>query len=422
MVAVVAVGVVSLAATGCPGNDAGGGSGPGDTSAGTTDAPTTTTLPPNRPPVIAVDSFVWAVGERLDARLSVGDPDGTVTRIVWHRPPPGFGHPGGADTSFSWTPPVAGTWRGEVTATDDGGATATAEVAFVSRHPRRQYTLVALGDSVAAGFGLDLTDALLGDPCWRAPRAAYPSLVMDRLVEAGKVPAGEAQVVLAACSGSSTVDVWEPPTWLPPGAPRDLDGTAWSQLDWAVQVNPGFVTLTVGANDVGVVDLSIAPGGELDRDELERRLAAVVGGVGYLLDELVQRTDARIAITTYHNPTALNPTGLGDCRGQCFVDLANIVHESLNQALAEVAARHAPRVRVVDVAPLFVGHEAGDALGPDWLREPIESLLGVQVGAYCSVEDPDGSWISSLDCLHPTGDGMRAIAGVVAAALSGPPG
>ena len=226
MVAVVAVGVVSLAATGCPGNDAGGGSGPGDTSAGTTDAPTTTTLPPNRPPVIAVDSFVWAVGERLDARLSVGDPDGTVTRIVWHRPPPGFGHPGGADTSFSWTPPVAGTWRGEVTATDDGGATATAEVAFVSRHPRRQYTLVALGDSVAAGFGLDLTDALLGDPCWRAPRAAYPSLVMDRLVEAGKVPAGEAQVVLAACSGSSTVDVWEPPTWLPPGAPRDLDGTA----------------------------------------------------------------------------------------------------------------------------------------------------------------------------------------------------
>ena len=418
----MAVGVVSVAATGCPGGGDAGGSGTGDASVGTTAAPTTTTQPPNRPPIIVVDSFVWTVGERLDARLSVGDPDGTVTRIAWHRPPPGFGHPGGADTSFSWTPPVAGTWRGEVTATDDGGATATAEVAFVSRHPRRQYVLVALGDSVAAGFGLDLTDALLGDPCWRAPGEAYPSLVMDRLVEAGTVRAGEARVVLAACSGTSTTDVWAAPTWPPPGAPEDLRGAAWSQLEWAVRTNPGFVTLTVGANDVGVVDLSIAPGGELDPAELEGRLEAVAGGVGYLLDELTERTDARIVLTTYYNPTARNPTGLGRCRADCFADLAESVHGSLNRTLAEVAARYDSRVQLVDVAPLFEGHEAGDALGPDWLRDPIETFLGVKVGAYCSEDDPSGSWVSAFDCIHPTGDGMAAIAEAVAAAFSTPRG
>ena len=418
----MAVGVVSVAATGCPGGGDAGGSGTGDASVGTTAAPTTTTQPPNRPPIIAVDSFVWTVGERLDARLSVGDPDGTVTRIAWHRPPPGFGHPGGADTSFSWTPPVAGTWRGEVTATDDGGATATAEVAFVSRHPRRQYTLVALGDSVAAGFGLDLTDALLGDPCWRAPGKAYPSLVMDRLVEAGTVRAGEARVVLAACSGTSTTDVWAAPTWSPPGAPEDLRGAAWSQLEWAVRTNPGFVTLTVGANDVGVVDLSIAPGGELDPDELDSRLEAVAGGVGYLLDELTERTDARIVLTTYYNPTARNPTGLGRCRADCFADLAGSLHGSLNRTLAEVAARYGSGVQLVDVASLFEGHEAGDALGPDWLRDPIETFLGVQVGAYCSEDDPSGSWVSAFDCIHPTGDGMAAIADAVAAAFSTPRG
>ncbi len=411
--------MISVAATGCPGSEgAAGDDVPPDTGA----VAPTTTQPANAAPIIAADSFVWTVGERLDARLSVSDPDGTVARIAWHRTPPGFAAPGGAATSFSWTPPVAGTWRAEVAATDDEGATATAEVTFVSRYPHRQYTLVALGDSVAAGFGLELTDALLGDPCWRAPRAAYATHVMDRLVAAGRVPRGDARVVLVACAGTSTGDVWEAPAWPPPGAPDGVGEGGWSQLDWAVRLNPGYVTLTVGANDVGVVDLSILEGGQLDRAELDRRLAAVAGGVGYLLDELVARTDARVVLTNYHNPTASNPRGLRGCRGECFADLGEIVHDALNRTLAREVERHGARVQLADIASPFVGHEAGDALGPDWLRDPIETFLGVQVGAYCSQDDPDGSWISALDCIHPTGDGMIAIAEVIAAELSEPRG
>ena len=205
---------------------------------------------------------------------------------------------------------------------------------------------------------------------------------------------------------------------MPPGAPEDLGEPGWSQLDWAVHLNPGYITLTVGANDVGVVDLSILAGGELDRAELDRRLEAAAGGVGYLLDELVARTDARIALTNYYNPTATNPTGLPGCRGECFAEKVAVVHESLNEALARAAARHDPRVQLVDIATLFKGHEAGDALGPGWLREPIETFLGVQVRAYCSEADPSGSWISSFDCIHPTGDGMAAVAEAVAAAFS----
>ena len=411
----VSLAVISVAATGCPDD---GGTGLAD--AVTPGAPSTTTQPPNQPPELHVDSFRWTVGERLEARLSVGDPDGRVTRITWRRPPPGFSSPGGADDSFSWTPPVAGTWEGQVTATDDDGASTTSDVTFVARHPHRRNVLVALGDSVAAGFGLDLTDALLGDPCWRAPRAGYPRGVLDRLVADGKLPGRAARLVLAACAGTSTSDVWEVPTWLPPGAPEDLGESGWSQLDWAVHLNPRYVTLTVGANDVGVVDLSIFEGGELDQEELAGRLEAVAGKVGHLLDELVRSTDARIALSNYYNPTATNPTGLGGCRGECFVEQAGLVHEGLNEALAQAAARHGSRVQFVDVAPLFAGHEAGDALGPDWLRDPIETFLGVQVRAYCSEEDPTGSWISSFDCIHPTGDGMAAIAEAMAAALTAP--
>ena len=411
----VSLAVISVAATGCPDD---GGTGLAD--AVTPGAPSTTTQPPNQPPELHVDSFRWTVGERLEARLSVGDPDGRVTRITWRRPPPGFSSPGGADDSFSWTPPVAGTWEGQVTATDDDGASTTSDVTFIARHPYRRNVLVALGDSVAAGFGLDLTDALLGDPCWRAPRAGYPRGVLDRLVADGKLPGRAARLVLAACAGTSTSDVWEVPTWLPPGAPEDLGESGWSQLDWAVHLNPRYVTLTVGANDVGVVDLSIFEGGELDQEELAGRLEAVAGKVGHLLDELVRSTDARIALSNYYNPTATNPTGLGGCRGECFVEQAGLVHEGLNEALAQAAARHGSRVQFVDVAPLFAGHEAGDALGPDWLRDPIETFLGVQVRAYCSEEDPTGSWISSFDCIHPTGDGMAAIAEAMAAALTAP--
>ena len=405
-----ALAVVSVAATGCPDD---GGTGLGDVVAPS--APTTTTQPPNLPPDITVDSFASTVGDRLDARLSVSDPDGYVTRITWHRPPPGFR---GADGSFAWTPPVAGTWEGQVSATDDAGATTTADVTFIARHRYRRNVLVALGDSVAAGFGLDLTDALLGDPCWRAPRAGYPKRVADRLVADGRLPRGEARLVVAACAGTSTSDVWEAPTWPPPGAPDDLGEASWSQLDWAVGLNPRYVTLTVGANDVGVVDLAVFEGGELDHDELARRLEALAGEVGYLLDELVARTDARIALTNYYNPTATDPTGLPGCRGECFVEQAGFVHDALNAALARAAARHDSRVRLVDVSSLFGGHEAGDALGPAWLREPIETILGVRVRAYCSEADTEGSWISSLDCLHPTTDGMAAIGEAVAAALS----
>jgi len=415
--AAVALAVISVAATGCPDD---GGTGLGDVAEPT--APPTTTQPPNRPPVITVDSFVRQVGDRLAVRLAVDDPDGTVTGIEWNRPPPGFSSPGAADPSFAWTPPVAGTWRAQVSATDDDGATSTSEVTFIARHPHRRNVLVALGDSVAGGFGLDLSDALLGDPCWRAPRAAYPALAMDRLVAEGgaRLAAGEARVVLAACAGSSTVDVWAAPTWRPPGAPEDFGEPGWSQLDWAVHLNPRYVTLTVGANDLGVLDLSIFDGAELDRRELDRRLEAVAGGVGHLLDELVARTDARIALTNYYNPAATNPTGLRGCRGGCFAAEVAVVHKSLNEALAQAAARHGSRVQFVDIAALFAGHEAGDALGPDWLRDPIETVLGVRVRAYCSEDDPSGSWISSFDCVHPTGDGMAAIAEAVAAALTTP--
>ncbi|MCY3952720.1 MAG: hypothetical protein OXG69_09265, partial [bacterium] len=72
--ATVALALISVAATGCP-DDGGTGLGEAIPPA----APPTTAAPPNRPPEVRADSFATTVGERLEGRLSVGDPDGRVT-------------------------------------------------------------------------------------------------------------------------------------------------------------------------------------------------------------------------------------------------------------------------------------------------------------------------------------------------------
>ena len=361
------------------------------------------------------------LGEALSGSIEATDPDGEVVGITWIKAPPGMVRSEDRELGkFEWTPGVAGYWVGEVVATDDDGASETAEIEFLARYPANPHYLVAMGDSVASGFGLQRRDFLFGDPCWRAPDAAYPGLVMERLVDAGVLTASDARVVLAACVGKRVADLWEDAVNRPDGAPDGFEGEGWSQLEWVIRTNPGFVTVTVGANDLGVADLSWLSfsnaGGEINRSELSRRIASMRGTLGRLLERLVEETDAAVVLTTYYNPVADVPKGLSGCEGECFADLAGEVLATLNRALVEEAAHFAPRVRVAEIAEVFTGHSAGDSFGPDWARGPIERLLGVRVSAYCSegAAGDDATWISTLDCIHPNAEGMRAIASVVA--------
>ncbi len=65
-------------------------------------------------------------------------------------------------------------------------------------------------------------------------------------------------------------------------------------------------------------------------------------------------------------------------------------------------------------------------MGPDGLREIGFGFLGDFLGVstdgihpYCARGDSGGgSWISSIDCVHPNGAGARAYADAVIAALA----
>ena len=412
--------MISLGITGCNVSDdalqrSGGGVGNSGASAGAT----TSTTASNLPPVITTEQVRVVVGWQHADRIEAQDPDGEVVRITWSKSPPGLLEATTPDSlgDYEWTPTVAGTWDAEVTAFDNEGASATAKVEFIARYEATSDTLVALGDSVAAGFGLQRRDFLFGDPCWRAPGSSYPGFVMEELVEAGEVASSRDRVILAACTGHRSADVWEQVVRRPDGAPEEMEEDNWSQLDWAVRVNPAYVALTVGANDIGVADLSwlLRSDGSIRRDELQRRVTEVRGGVGNLLEELTAKTDSLVVITTYYNPVADSPAGLGECSGECFFDLAVEVVDALNGAILGAAEQYASRVKVAKIGALFDGREASSSFGPDWIRGPIESLLGVQVSAYCSQEATEGTWVSTFDCIHPNEDGMRAIASVVAA-------
>ena len=238
---------------------------------------------------------------------------------------------------------------------------------------------------------------------------------MKELVDAGQVSSRRDRVILAACTGHRSDKVWEDAVRRPDGAPEEMSGDGWSQLDWAVRANAGYVVLSVGANDIGVSDLSWLrlPDGSIKEDEMQRRVADVRGGVGHLLEELIAKTDSRVVITTYYNPAGPSPTGLDGCPGECFSDLVGKVVDALNGAIREAAEQYDSRVKVAEIAPLFEGHEASSSFGPNWLRKPVEDLLGVQVSAYCSQESNEDTWISTFDCIHPTEEGMRAIASAV---------
>jgi lysophospholipase L1-like esterase len=271
---------------------------------------------------------------------------------------------------------------------------------------------VSLGDSVASGHGLDWSDWNRGDDCWRAGGDSPGGRFFSTWRRAGP----GRSFTLLACSGATSADL------LVPGG----------QVEQAVAVNPGLISITVGANDLAFVDpAKFFPGGRFDRAAVEARLQGLRGGLFRILSRLLSATDARILVTTYHDPTAADPVGVPGCRGACFATAARQTVVDLNATIAGVAGRFsAARVQVVDVAPRFVGHGAPNGWGPDqireygvpdwlpgWLEPPgevVEALTAATtIQAYCSSvhnwgDDPN--WVSGIDCVHPNEDGARAYA------------
>lgn len=372
------------------------------------------------PEITAPAELRAVVGERLEHRFEVVDGTGDEA-LRWSAE----GLPAGArltpDGLLTWSPDPsqAGTWDAAVTAVDGDGRPATKRVALLGRHRPRPRLYVALGDSAASGHGLDWRAYLGRDRCWRHGTASYPARLLERAIGRG---ASVRRLALLACSGHDARDLLDRPV----GGPDLGDGVRQrAQIEWAIVTNPGLVTITIGANDLGfgTPERAVDAEGELDERYLDARVDRVRSNLARALRRLVAATDARVLITTYHNPTAERPHGVRGCRERCFKQITDEVVSRLNDRITEIAARFpADRVAVAEVTDAFAGRGAPNGRGldalrgwdaPSWVPTPLTWTSGIH--AYCAKGRPAGpaSYVSSVDCVHPNAAGARAYADVV---------
>jgi lysophospholipase L1-like esterase len=414
-----------------------GDAGTSDAAATSTTTTSTTTTIPDRPPELRIPSSARAeIGQTWTDAIVASDPDGDLATVEIEDAPRGFfplTNSRGLITGFEWTPTEAGQWPMTVVATDATGLVHREELLLIGRYPRSGDHVVAMGGSVAAGFGRDRSDYFASDECWRGESIAYPTEVVDQLVAAGAL-GDSTQLSIVACSGHDGPALLASPVIATDGSGDVIEGDPKSQLDWAVTTNPTIVTLMAGAADARLLDptpLFIAGAGNdptsaLDRALLDARLDDFDRALDDVLGTLVTSTDAHIALATWYDPTAIDPVGVDGCDRGCFRAVSGQIIDELNARIRSVARRHpAARLTLVQLDDLAVGREAPNGLGPDILREnglgPLQGIADRFTGGgspWCANDDgPETTVISRLDCVHPNEDGQQAIAERVAQAL-----
>ena len=420
----------------CSGNSDDGDALNGDATPTTLEnATTTTALPPAAPTVRSPPVARAEIGQVFSDAIVVIDPNGDDTEVtISGRAPEGFAtvvNTRGRVTGFQWEPVRAGEWTIDVVATDPGGLSTAAPLTLIARSPKSLDMVLALGDSIAAGFGRDRSDFVGSDQCFRSENDAYAKSVHATLVEAGSL-GPESELVIAACAGASA-QTMRTRSVTPTNGNGDIAGTAASQLEHATNLNPTIVTLTVGVVDVGLFDAAALtePGADNDpiaaRDEflVNNSLERFSTNLDLVLEQLVRTTDAHIIITTLYDPTASIPNGVDGCKGSCFAALMEGVVDDTNAVILEsVAAQTDGRISVARLDGDADVWEAKNGLGPDALRDrlgPLQGFVDNFTGgssATCADEGgPDQDLISSLDCAHPNTAGHRAIADIVADTL-----
>ncbi|HEX9869584.1 MAG TPA: GDSL-type esterase/lipase family protein [Candidatus Tectomicrobia bacterium] len=204
---------------------------------------------------------------------------------------------------------------------------------------------IALGDSVASGYGLNDD----GTSCRRS-MLAYPWWVVAQVQESFVVE----QFALLACSGATT-------------------GSLHSQVTEALSrlaERPTLITLTVGANDFGWSDLFPFAQNLCTRDDdaFETWVASTAHTVEenlvVQLGRLLAYPQVEVILTDYYNPTNLSGALWEVVHPRCV--LVNVYERSehvvhaLNTAITQAWQRlgSPPYVRVAPVHAAFHGHEA----------------------------------------------------------------
>jgi len=390
---------------------------------------TTTTQAPNRPPEVRVVSQGRAeVGQRLTESILGFDPDGDDVVVTLGEAPLGFAptlNTRGRVTGFSWEPVEPGEWTVEVVGVDPEGATTSSDLTLIARNPRSLDLVLAMGDSVAAGFGRDRSDLLGNDDCFRSEDSAYGLQSHGELVDVGALR-GDAQAWLLACADATLGSMSLDPVEATDPAGAVLEEPPRSQMQWAIDLNPTIITITAGIADTGLFDPEqFGAVTSTDSSEFANRLELIEDQLTELLGRLVTTTDAHIAITTYYDPTAADPVGIENCESTCFTNAYGARITALNSSIeAAVNALPEGRVSLVRLDGVNDVWEAGNAVGPDGLRDGLGPLQGVidrftgGGGATCAASgEPNQDLVSGLDCLHPNKDGHNEITRLVVDAL-----
>ncbi|MFT7648391.1 MAG: lysophospholipase L1-like esterase [Candidatus Poriferisodalaceae bacterium] len=276
-------------------------------------------------------------------RSSTATFEGLPKGATYYKGP--FGH-------ISWTPTSSAIGRHEIVELlGVGGQQRTTRIIVEVRAPAHPTMMLALGDSVASGHGLDRSDFLGLGSCWRASDLAYGRRVFRELD-----PSRISEFALVACSGSTVTGL---ATNQVSGGPRHI-GQSMTQVEWALQTNPGLITITIGANDLRFdKPQEFFEDGRFQADVAAARVDAMERQLGEVLTTLVEGTDATILVTTLHNPTSPNPHGVSGCRGSCFLDVTNSVVDDIADAVR--AASGAIRTSTAGSTPPIVCTRTGKA-------------------------------------------------------------
>lgn len=255
---------------------------------------------------------------------------------------------------------------------------------------------VAIGSSMAAGPGI--APRVRGAP-FRSGRSArnYPHLVAE---------ATGLDLQDVTYSGATTASVLTDPQR---GAPPQV---------YALDGSESLVTVTIGGNDVGYVPLLLAAclprparllpmlRELLDRDARDRALSQVGGSlqeVGRVVRE--RAPSARVLFVDYL--TILPPDGQpAPPMSRVDADLGRHVAATLERHTADAAA--ATGCGIVKAGEASRVHHA-------WSRDPWTTRFSMR-------PEPDGRrrlwWPGRPAPLHPNAEGMRAVAGLVAAQIT----
>jgi lysophospholipase L1-like esterase len=220
---------------------------------------------------------------------------------------------------------------------------------------------LALGDSVPSGT--DVPDGV-----------GYPRRLGQQLGDAGTRPI---KLINRAVAGQRSFDVLA------------------SQMADVRTLQPELVTLTVGANDFMVPAFECAaasldenPDTKCSGTSLLRAVPTFERNLRAILNRLATETGATVVVTTYFNPF---PRG-----SRCAPATTDLALRFLNTTISDVAAELGDRGVVVDLAPVFKGHEG---------REPT-GWFAANPGRLACTD------------IHPNADGHDAIARAIMNALS----